>query len=341
MLWLLKNLQTTGAQGPGDASPVAAAEAKQTSRPGTDGKSVEGDCPGVNATARADAAGGSGVDHSGSVAPGAPAPAPPCAGAGAQSLSAQVYHVGDEAMLGNCECELDDMYDFSRFLPSGVAAADAAGGDHRLAGGWRAGKDHAPAAGGIAAKRTGEVEPEPQAACRPADARPEDEHAHGSGAQGCEASARPGAEAQQQWQKGGPAAAPQPAAPEASAGEEEQLMELARIVEQLTDAMEQAKEAEEAARRQAAAVAAQLDQERALRNTQEQALSDALQGRAADAEEATSLRALLADRDQCLQAERARHRELELRLHRIELESGLERALASKGRSFQFRHLEV
>jgi len=142
----------------------------------------------------------------------------------------------------------------------------------------------------------------------------------------------------------------------AAADSEDQLMQLARITEELTDALELAREGEEDAQRQLEAAALDLANERELRAHQEGKLAAARESRDA---EVAALLARLQEQEQTLAFERnrvneleelAKRRELEERQRmkefedrkkRQELEECLEKALAKKGKNRFHHHLEV
>lgn len=108
------------------------------------------------------------------------------------------------------------------------------------------------------------------------------------------------------------------------AADDAQVIELARITEELTDALEIAQENEEAARRDLALANARLARQQAQW-----------------AAEAAEWRSRLEEQERISSSERQRLQDIEARAARVELEYGLERALASKGRSLAWRHLEV
>mmetsp|Transcript_36600 Transcript_36600/g.80164 ORF Transcript_36600/g.80164 Transcript_36600/m.80164 type:complete len:473 (+) Transcript_36600:53-1471(+) len=165
-----------------------------------------------------------------------------------------------------------------------------------------------------------------------------------------------------------PDRSPEPEAP-ALAFDEEQVLELARITEELTDALEVSRESEESARRQLEVAAAQLEEERRLyaqrerelqeaREAQERELAtlrslaskvssaaveneDALSKRSVADPSNADLHARYMEQERQLATERARAKLLEERAARVALENGLERALANKGRQLRWRHLEV
>ncbi|CAE8669139.1 unnamed protein product, partial [Polarella glacialis] len=117
-----------------------------------------------------------------------------------------------------------------------------------------------------------------------------------------------------------PAASPAKSTDASFGFEEEQLMELARIAEELTDALEASRSSEAEAFSQLAAASSRLEQ--------------------AEQREA-GLHEALAQQQDARKAERARLTEMELRNARFEIERHLELALKNKGRSMVFRHVDV
>mmetsp|Transcript_65447 Transcript_65447/g.174384 ORF Transcript_65447/g.174384 Transcript_65447/m.174384 type:complete len:218 (-) Transcript_65447:189-842(-) len=217
------------------------------------------------------------------------------------------------------------MAECERFPADGVAAADAAGGSQRLAEAWQGGKDYQQLR-----KRSASASMRARAASRGAR----------------RSLSQVSQEAPQEASCGEPqpdAAAPDECAPAEADGEapEERLMELACVAEELTDALERSREADEALQQELAEVRRLLQQERAQRVGRELALAggrrmlaEALQAKEAQAAEVEGLRAQLA-------AGEREVGELRMTLQVQELESGIEQALAAKGQGFQFRHLVV
>lgn len=122
-----------------------------------------------------------------------------------------------------------------------------------------------------------------------------------------------------------------------------QVVELAQVAEELTDALETARASEQHALDQVALVSQQLAAEAQRREAMEQSAL-ALQLSAPNEQQPTQIahfQALLADVEKQRDAETRRANLLQERAERVETESGLHKALASKGRSLMFRHLEV
>merc|ERR1711871_161622 len=99
-----------------------------------------------------------------------------------------------------------------------------------------------------------------------------------------------------------------PTAPGMSAEDEESLMQLMRITEELTDALEAAKSSEEATKRQLADSVEELRREEALTEQHRRHLAEMREAREA---EVASLQARLRDQEQAIDAERARCRALQ------------------------------
>jgi len=111
--------------------------------------------------------------------------------------------------------------------------------------------------------------------------------------------------------------------------EEEQLLELTKITEELTDALEAARLGEERACRKLREVEAQLDEERRRSRVREQELADAKVGRE---EGLATLRALEA---------RITAQEKQAAGGFRTQATRLEEAIAEKGRSLKYPHFEV
>lgn len=109
--------------------------------------------------------------------------------------------------------------------------------------------------------------------------------------------------------------------------DEEQIFELTRIAEELTDALEASRVAEDEA-----LLALQEERNRCA------SIASAAE---AQATECAALRETLARQEEAAAADRSRLRELELRVARAELEQTLEKALSRKGRSLKFRHVDI
>lgn len=124
-----------------------------------------------------------------------------------------------------------------------------------------------------------------------------------------------------------------------TSGDEGQVLQLARIAEELTDALEMAREGEEAALAELEETAAKLEKEQALREQREHEFADARKARGAEVEE---LRRRIAEQEQALAAEQVRSKEFEQRAKRSEIEDFLQQRMASKGKADQFQpHLEI
>jgi len=113
--------------------------------------------------------------------------------------------------------------------------------------------------------------------------------------------------------------------------QEVQLVELARVTEELADALEKARDGQEEARRELSTVSARLCEcDRALKSTREE-----------KEEEVAALRARIADLDDALAQERQKVNQLQERTKRVELEDQLDQALQVKGKSLKYHHMEI
>eukprot|EP00971_Amphidinium_carterae_P256152 5085855-Amphidinium_carterae.1 len=120
--------------------------------------------------------------------------------------------------------------------------------------------------------------------------------------------------------------------------DETHMIQLAKITEELTDALEVSREAEEQSARQAAETEQKLESERALRAQLEEDL------RASKDKHGAEVDAILAhvqQQERALLVERQRVKEAEERLGRAAIEERLGQALRSKGKTLKFPHLEV
>lgn len=124
-----------------------------------------------------------------------------------------------------------------------------------------------------------------------------------------------------------PPTPPLPQVPAPVEVDEEQIFELTRIAEELTDALEASRAAEDEA-----LLALQEERNRSA------SIASAAEAQAA---ECAALREALARQEESASADRSRLRELELRVARAELEQTLEKALSRKGRSLKFRHVDI
>jgi len=120
--------------------------------------------------------------------------------------------------------------------------------------------------------------------------------------------------------------------------DEQQLLQLARITEELTDALESAREGEEDVRRQLHETAARLQFEQAWR---EYFQRDLVEARAQRDAEVTDLQARLHEQEAAIALERQKNKELEERAKRMEVEDRLHNALATKGKTKRYPHLAV
>mmetsp|Transcript_154820 Transcript_154820/g.475704 ORF Transcript_154820/g.475704 Transcript_154820/m.475704 type:complete len:427 (+) Transcript_154820:55-1335(+) len=139
---------------------------------------------------------------------------------------------------------------------------------------------------------------------------------------------------------GGGAQQPQepPVACVQPAADEEQLLQMSRIAEELTEALEVAREGEDEARRVLEETASRLQAERAARAQYERDLDAVRHERDRVVAE---LFARLQQREQEAAIERARAKEHEERVSRSVIEDRLQQALAQKGKSQFYPHLEV
>lgn len=113
--------------------------------------------------------------------------------------------------------------------------------------------------------------------------------------------------------------------------QEVQLVELARVTEELADALEKARDGQEEARRELSTVSARLCEcDRALKSTRKE-----------KDEEVAALRARIADLDDALAQERQKVNQLQERTKRVELEDQLDQALQVKGKSLKYHHMEI
>jgi len=249
---------------------------------------------------------------------------------GAATWGTQFYHIDKEACTGNCsQYELDDMHAITHFLPNVVAAADAAGGGHRLAPDSRGGKD----------SLTNEVKDTVGTPPRGVQSKQDTEAALldiqpssvGTVVQVVVTPPQAATPEPIAWSVAGGSAA---GGSTTGGVSEKELLELAHITEKLTDALEISRTAEEAARRGEARAAMLLENERAWRAGYEQALKTSHEACKVEAAQATALQAQLAERNRMLE-------EMHIRLRQVEVESGLERALASKGQSMRSRLINV
>lgn len=132
---------------------------------------------------------------------------------------------------------------------------------------------------------------------------------------------------------------PQPAQEALSAGDEGQVLQLARIAEELTDALETAREGEESALVELEETTAKLEEEQAISKQRKYEIADAREARRAEVED---LRRQIAEQEQVLEAERALSKDFEQRAKRVEIEDFLQQRMASKGKAAKFQpHLEI
>lgn len=122
-------------------------------------------------------------------------------------------------------------------------------------------------------------------------------------------------------------------------GEEGQVLQLARIAEELTDALEMAREGEELALAELDETTAKLEEEQAIRGQREREIADAREARGTEVEE---LRRRIMEQEKALAAEQTRSKEFEQRAKRVEIEDFLQQRMASKGKAQKFQpHLEI
>lgn len=138
----------------------------------------------------------------------------------------------------------------------------------------------------------------------------------------------------QQPQEAPTSAVPRP--PEPAAVDEEQLLQLAAMTEELTDALQQATESEEEVQRELEAASARLQEERQQRMLSEQELDTVRQARDI---EVNTLLARIQEQERSLAAEKARVQDMEARVRLAEtLREAEERR--SRGEVF-YPHLEI
>jgi len=132
---------------------------------------------------------------------------------------------------------------------------------------------------------------------------------------------------------------PQPTQEPLSSGDGGQVLQLARIAEELTDALETAREGEESALAELEETTAKLEEEQVIRKQRECEIADAREAQRAEVED---LRRQIAEQEQALEAERARSSDFEQRAKRAEIEDFLQQRMASKGKAAKFQpHLAI